>query len=111
MPPMKEKIKNLFAFIGAAWRNSLRGKAGVGLMCIAIYVFLSMFWGTPNIQRFFVNMWRFNTMQTNLIQSKNELAELERHNALLQKNSPDYIEEIGLSILNIGDSKTQILRF
>ena len=32
------------------------------------------------------------------------------HIDLVQKNSPDYIEELGLKRLNMGDAKTKILK-
>ncbi|MFQ6739546.1 MAG: hypothetical protein ACLRFJ_02675 [Alphaproteobacteria bacterium] len=108
---MKEKIKKFFNFVAVAWTTSFRGKLGVILLVFALFVFLRMFWGTVNIQSFFINMWHLNNEQHDLETQRANLQQLQHHNQLLQINSPDYIEEIGLQTLNIGDSKTKILKF
>jgi hypothetical protein len=38
------------------------------------------------------------------------LDKLHRHIKLLQNYSPDYVEELGLKYLNIGDSNIKILK-
>ncbi|MBQ0013399.1 MAG: hypothetical protein KBS86_02430 [Proteobacteria bacterium] len=111
MAHMKEKIKKFFTLVANAWSASFHGKLGVILLVFALFVFLRMFWGTVNIQSFFINMWHLNNEQHDLELQRANLSQLERHNQLLQANSPDYIEEIGLQTLNIGDSKTRILKF
>lgn len=111
MARMKEKIKKFFNFVAVAWTTSFHGKLGVILLVFALFVFLRMFWGTVNIQNFFINMWHLNNEQHDLEIQRANLQQLQHHNQLLQINSPDYIEEIGLQTLNIGDSKTKILKF
>lgn len=111
MTRMKEKIKKFFILVANAWSCSFRGKLGVILLVFALFVFLRMFWGTVNIQSFFINMWRLNNEQQELELQRAHLNELQHHNQLLQAGSPDYIEEVGLQTLNIGDAKTRILKF
>ena len=111
MAHMREKIKNFFTFIGHAWKAGFRGRVGIGMLILALFLFFRIFGGETTIQGFIMNLWHINQEQTQLTQLQQELEELERHNNLLQNYSPDYIEEIGLSVLNIGDSKTRILRF
>lgn len=107
---MKEKIKNLFGFVGRAWSGGWRGKAGIGLVLFAGFVFIRIFWGEVNVQRFIVNIWRLNGEQELLATEAARLESLNRHIKLLQNYSPDYVEELGLKYLNIGDPHARILK-
>ena len=110
MPSMKEKIKNLFGFIGRAWGASWRGKAGVLATAFALFMFVRIFWGAVNVQNFVINIWRLGNEQTQLATEQAKLDTLNRHIDLLQSYSPDYVEELGLKYLNIGDAKFKILK-
>ena len=110
MPPMKEKIKNLFGFLGRAWSGGARGKLGLVLTLFAVYMLLEMFWGDVNIQRFAMNIWNLNNAQEQLAAEQSTLDDLNKHIELLQNYSPDYVEELGLKYLNIGDPQVKILK-
>ena len=110
MPLMKEKIKNLFSFLGRAWSGGARGKLGLILALFAGFMFIGMFWGDVNIQKFTVNIWRLNNEQEQLASEQATLNELHRHIELLQNYSPDYVEELGLKYLNIGNPQAKILK-
>lgn len=107
---MKEKIKNLFAFMGRAWVAGFHGKLGVIMTLVAVFWSIGIFTGKTTLQGFIANIWRLNAAQEQLQQEQEKLTQLEHHIELVQKNSPDYIEEIGLKRLNMGDSKTKILK-
>lgn len=107
---MKGKIKNLFSFISRAWSGGARGKLGVVLSLFACFMFIGMFWGDVSIQRFGVNIWRLHNEQKLLANEKQTLDDIRRHIQLLQNYSPDYVEELGLKYLNIGDPKAKILK-
>lgn len=107
---MKGKIKNLFSFIGRAWSCGARGKLGLTLSLFACFMFIGMFWGDVSIQRFGMNIWRLHNEQELLANEQKNLDELHHHIQLLQNYSPDYVEELGLKYLNIGDPKTKILK-
>lgn len=107
---MKEKIKNLFAFMGRAWAAGFHGKMGVIMVIIALFWSIGIFTGKTTLQGFIINIWRLNAAQTQLADEHEKLDTLERHIDLVQKNSPDYIEELGLKRLNMGDAKTKILK-
>ena len=111
MPLMKGKIKNLFSFIGRAWSGSLRGKAGVIALMMALIIFVRMFMGERNVQSFVLNIWRLNGEQATLTMETDRLNDLNRHIELLKGYSPDYVSEMGLKYLNIGDSNYKILKF
>lgn len=110
MPPMKEKIKNLFNFLGRAWRGGFRGKMGILFALFAAFMFVRIFWGDVNVTRFVANIWHLDTAREQLATNVAELEKLNRHIELLQSYSPDYVEELGLKYLNIGDPKIKILK-
>ncbi len=107
---MKGKIKNLFSFLGRAWSGSSRGKLGVFFALFAVFMFIGMFWGDVSLQRFGLNIWNESQDSKQLAMEQKTLDELNRHIRLLQNYSPDYVEELGLKYLNIGDPKTKILK-
>ncbi|MBR2011961.1 MAG: hypothetical protein IKA08_01700 [Alphaproteobacteria bacterium] len=107
---MKGKIKNLFSFIGRAWSGGIRGKFGVMALIFALFMFLRMFWGDVNVQNFVINIWRLNGEQETLATERAKLDALNRHIDLLKSYSPDYVSEMGLKYLNIGDEKYKILK-
>ncbi len=47
---MREKIKNLFGFIGRAWSGGIRGKVGILFAIFAGFMFIRIFWGEVNVQ-------------------------------------------------------------
>lgn len=110
MPPMKEKIKNFFGFMGRAWSDGIYGKFGIMLLILAIYMFIRMFWGDVNVQQFIINIWRLDGEQEQLATEQAELRAIHRHIELLQGYSSDYVEELGLKYLNIGDPDFKILK-
>lgn len=70
----------------------------------------SYFLGDVNIQRFVMNIWQLNAEQTQLATETAKLNTLNRHIELLQGYSADYVEELGLKYLNIGDPDIKILK-
>ncbi|MBR2286012.1 MAG: hypothetical protein IJ866_00940 [Alphaproteobacteria bacterium] len=107
---MWKKIKNLFGFIGRAWTGGPRGKLGIVFALFAVFIFIRMFIGYTNIQRFVMNIWYLNNERVELESQTAKLNELRLHLQLLRDYSPDYIEELGLQYLNIGDAKYKILK-
>lgn len=107
---MKEKIKNFFKFIGTAWAAGIRGK--IGLLCgiFATFMFIGIFWGDVSIQKFVINLWRLNEEQQELTLETKKLDTIKHHIKLIENYSPDYIEELGLKYLNIGDKQIKELK-
>jgi len=110
MTRMKEKIKNFFGFIGCAWTGGFRGKLGIIMAAFALFMFIRMFLGDMNVQRFVINAWNLNRERAELANLKQTREKLEHHLELLRNSSPDYVEELGLQYLNIGDAKYRILK-
>ena len=104
---MKEKIKNLFAFFGRAWTAGSRGKWGIVLMLFSLFVFVRLFCGHHNVQSFIINAWRLNHERAELTVAQQKLHELLQH----PNNSSDYIEELGLQTLNLGNPEFKELKY
>ena len=107
---MKEKIKNFFVFIGRAWTDGIYGKFGIVMLVFALFIFVRMFWGDVNVQKLIINVWRLHGEQEQLAAEQEKLQKIQRHIELLQGYSADYVEELGLKYLNIGDAKYKILK-
>ena len=107
---MKEKIKNFFGFIGRAWSDGIYGKFGIVMLVFALFIFVRMFWGDVNVQKLIINVWRLHGEQEQLAAEQEKLQKIQRHIELLQGYSADYVEELGLKYLNIGDAKYNILK-
>jgi len=110
---MKEKIKNFFDFIKRAWTASSRGKLGVILLLLSVFFFVRLFCGTHSVQSFVINAWRLNRERIELESAKKQLQEIQHHIYLLQhpNNSSDYIEELGLQVLNMGNPEFKELKY
>ena len=107
---MKEKIKNFFGFLGRGWSGGLRGKIGILSALFAAFMFFRIFFGEVSAQRFVINIWHLNAEQQQLATEQAKLETLQRHIKLIQSYSPDYVEELGLRYLNIGDPGMKILK-
>ena len=110
---MKKKIKNFFEFAKRAWTSGSRGKIGIILMLLSMFFFIRMFCGTRNVQSFIMNAWRLNHERTELAIAQQQLKEIQHHIYLLQhpNSSSDYIEELGLRILNVGNPDFKELKY
>ncbi|MBN1324979.1 MAG: hypothetical protein JW974_02060 [Alphaproteobacteria bacterium] len=107
---MWDKIKILFEFLGRAWAAGIRGKIGIFSAIFALFMFVRIFFGDVSVQKFVINIWRQNEEQQQLASEEKKLNTLKHHIELIQNYSPDYIEELGLKYLNIGDPSAKILK-
>ncbi len=100
----------MFGFIGRAWSGGIRGKFGILFAVFALFMFVRVFWGDVNVQKFIINIWRLDQEQQQLAAETKKLDTLHKHIELLQGYSADYVEELGLKYLNIGDPNAKILK-
>lgn len=107
---MWDKIKNFFSFLGAAWSGGIRGKIGLLCAIFAAFMFFRIFFGEVTLQRFVINIWKLGAEEEQLIAEQKKLEMFEKHIKLIQNYSPDYVEELGLKYLNIGDPRAKILK-
>ena len=110
---MKEKIKNFFEFVKSAWVAGPRGRWGFLFMILAIFFFIRLFCGTQNIQGFIMNAWNLNRERAELEIAQKQLQQIQHHIYLLQhpNSSSDYIQELGLQTLNLGDKDFKELKY
>ena len=65
------------------------------------------------MQSFILNAWHLNSERSELTIAQKQLQEMQHHIKLLQnpENSSDYIEELGLQILNFGNPEFKELKY
>ncbi len=108
---MWTKIKNFFSFMKSAWLCSTRGKWGVLFMILSLFFFVRLFFGTQNIQSFVVNAWHLNRNRAVLATETAQLKQIQHHIYLLRHCSEDYVEELGLKALNLGNPEFKELKY
>jgi hypothetical protein len=107
---MKEKFKQLLRFLANGWRSGLRGKIGVVCIIFACAMFIRLFCGEVNVQRFVINIWRLGHNQEQLAAKQKKLSLIEHNIKLVQEHSPDYIEELSQKYLNMGSPDLRIIK-
>ena len=110
---MKGKIKNFFVFVKNAWIDGPRGKIGIVLVIGSLFFFAGLFYGEKNLQSFVMNAWHLHQEKKELVIAQQKLEKIQHHVYLLQhpNSSPDYVEELGLKILNLGDADYKELKY
>ena len=108
---MNEKIKNFFGFIKSGWSSGYRGKIGIGLIILSLFFFVRLFCGPQTLQGFIIKSWELKQNKQELEIKKQELQTLQNHHDLLLNASPDYVEELGLQKLNLGDPEFKELKY
>ena len=73
-------------------------------------MFFHVLFGQVNVARFVANIWHLNAEQQELATEQSKLETMNRHIKLLENYSPDYVEELGLKYLNIGDPAFKVLK-
>ena len=99
--------------MAAAWSAGPRGKIGIILMLLSLFLFVRLFCGTRNVQSFVINAWHLNHERQELTVAQQQLQTIQHHIYLLQhpNNSSDYIEELGLKVLNLGNPEFKELKY
>lgn len=97
----------------SAWVTGSRGKWGILFVLLSLFFFIRLFYGTQNIQSFVINAWHLNRERIELANAQKDLQQIQHHIYLLQhpNSSSDYIEELGLQTLNLGDSEFKELKY
>lgn len=110
---MKEKIKNFFIFLKDAWVGGVGGKIGIALMIFSAFLFVRIFFGDTTPQSCIKTAIHLNRQEQELKIAKENLAKMKNHVYLLQhpNSSSDYIEEMGLKTLNLGDPDFKELKY
>ena len=90
-----------------------RGRWGFIFMLLSVFFFVRLFFGTPNIQSFVINAWNLKHERAELAVAQKKLQQIQHHIYLLQhpNSSSDYIQELGLQTLNLGDGDFKELKY
>lgn len=110
---MKEKIKNFFAFLKSAWEGGPSGKFGILVFIVSLFFFVRLFVGTQNIPDYIIRITKLNHERKELALLQKDLNQIQHHVYLLQRpsSSSDYIEELGLKTLNLGNPEFHELKY
>ena len=107
---MWDKIKNFFSFLGRAWRGGRGGKVGILCALFAGFMAVQLVIGDVSIQNFVIKTVQLGRDQKQLAAEQAKLARINHQIALLQHHSPDFLEEMSLKYLNIGNPKYRIIK-
>ena len=82
-------------------------------MLFSLFLFVRLFFGTQNVQGFIVNAWHLKHERAELAVAQKQLQQVQHHVYLLQhpNSSSDYIEELGLQTLNLGNPEFKELKY
>ena len=111
MPTMKNKIKVLFNYILSSCRDWY-GRFGLIFIIISIILLIRLlFFGNTNFIKYVSNIWKLKHLTNDLVLAEKNLEDISKHIELIEKRSPDYIEELSIKYLNMSEPKARILRF
>ena len=82
-------------------------------MIISLFFFVRLFYGNQNLQGFIINAWHLRQERAELATEQKKLKQIQHHVKLLQNpnSSSDYVEELGLQTLNLGDPEFKELKY
>ena len=111
MPSMLNKIKELFRYLFIVCKDWY-GRFGLILIFISVVLFVRLlFLGNTNLVNYIGNIWKVKNLVSELSIAEENLNDLSKHIELIEKKSPDYIEELSIKYLNMSEPKARILRF
>ena len=107
---MGEKIKSLALTFVRGATGGLQGFIGAALTIISVCFLAGLFTGTTNIQTYFRNRNALGNTDAKIESLQGQLDAANLHIKLIQSHSPDFISEMALKYLNLGDPKMMILK-
>ena len=107
---MLGKIKSIIKRVIAATFVSRQGFVGAFLTALAIYFCVGLVTGTANIQNYFRNRATLAQTDAKIADLGRQLEVENRNIKLLQSHSPDFVSEMALRHLNMGDPKIMMIK-
>jgi hypothetical protein len=104
------KIKSILGIFLRGMFGSWRGALGAALIALSIYLFIGFFTGTANIRNYIKNMAALRRADAIIEDKQKKLDETNLHIKLLQEYSPDFVSEMALRHLNIGDPELFMIK-
>lgn len=104
------KIKSIAGVFARGCAGGWRGLAGAALLVFSAYLFVGFFTGVANIKNYIANRYELGTADARLYAAKNRLDRTSRHIRLLSEQSKDFVSEMALRHLNMGDPEMRIIK-
>ena len=80
------------------------------MIVASIYFFVGLFTGVASIQNYFKNRRALNRADAKIETLQKDLGSVNLHIKLLQDFSPDFVAEMAIKYLNLGDPKMRVLK-
>ncbi|MDR1071931.1 MAG: hypothetical protein LBL21_04800 [Rickettsiales bacterium] len=110
IPDMWEKIKSMTGILIRGTLGGWRGALGALMAGLSVYFFVGLFTGVASVQNYFKNRVALGRADEKIAVLRKQLDAENLHIELLQKHSPDFISEMALRHLNLGDPQLMILK-
>ena len=107
---MWEKIKSIAGIFVRGATGGALGFLGAAMILVSIYFLAGLFTGTTNVQNYIRNRRALGNTDAKIAELTRRLETENLHIKLLQSHSPDFISEMALKHLNLGDPKMMILK-
>ena len=107
---MLEKIKSAFAILFDGTFKSWRGFLGMAMILFSLYFLIGLFTGVASIQHYIRNLRNTKTSDTRISAKQKELSMINLHIKLIQEHSPDFVSEMAIKYLNMGDPNSSIIK-
>jgi cell division protein FtsB len=107
---MWDKIKSAFTVFFTGMFSSMRGFLGAAMVAVSVYFFVGLFTGVASIQNYIKNLNSMHTSTSRIEAEQQKLDTINHHIKLLQEHSPDFVSEMALRHLNMGDPKSLIIK-
>jgi len=107
---MWEKIKSVILFFVRGSVQGWRGPLGAAMIIFSVYLCFGFFTGVTNIQNYIRNLRELERIDARTEMTRKRLEATNRHLKLLSEHSPDFVSEMALRHLNMGDPAMMIIR-
>ena len=107
---MLEKIKSIFRVFFKGAIQSFPGFIGAAMVVLSVYFVIGLFTGTANIQNLVRNRIALSKADGKIAAAEEQLDRVNLHIKLLQEHSKDFISEMALKHLNLGDPNLLIIK-
>lgn len=107
---MFEKIKSCIGIFLRGSVSGWRGIVGAALIIFSFYLCLGFFTGVTNIPNYIRNKNQLGKIDARIESTRAKLNRTNLHIQLLKEQSPDFVSEMALKHLNLGDTNLLIIK-
>ena len=107
---MLGKIKSVAVVFLRGATGGIRGLSGALLFALSVYFLIGLFTGEASVQGYIRNRRALEGTDARIAALQARLDNTNLHIELLQKHSPDFVSEMALKHLNLGDPGVMIVK-